>query len=116
MNTETMSKFLAQVAAAHPRDFIIMIVDGASSHVSHDLRIPENIRLHRLPAYSPQLNPQENLWDEIREELFPNRVFSDMKAVIGQLETSPPDLASDHLRVQSITAWPWIVSVTLNAH
>ena len=116
MNTETMSKFLAQVTAAHPQDFIVMIVDGASSHVSHDLRIPENIRLHRLPPYSPELNPQEHLWDEIREKLFPNRVFSDMKAVIGQLEKGLPDLASDRHRVQSITAWPWIISLNLKAN
>ena len=48
MNTETFSAFLAQVCAAHPNDFLVMIVDGASSHVSKELKIPENIRLHRL--------------------------------------------------------------------
>jgi len=25
-----------------------------------------------LPPYSPELNPKENLWDEIREKLFKN--------------------------------------------
>ena len=33
MNTAYMSQFLAQVSAAHRRDFIIMVVDGASSHL-----------------------------------------------------------------------------------
>jgi transposase len=28
--------------------------------------------LHLLPPYSPELNPQENLWDEIRETIFKN--------------------------------------------
>ena len=56
MNTESMGGFLAQVSAAHPQDFIVMIVDGASSHVAKALVVPENIRLHRLPAYSPELN------------------------------------------------------------
>jgi len=41
-----------------------------------------NIRLHRLPGYSPELNPQEHLWDELREKEFPNRVFSDMVGVV----------------------------------
>ena len=59
MNTEQMNLFLLQVSAAHPEEFIVMIVDGASSHRSQDLRVPGNIRLHRLPGYSPQLNPQE---------------------------------------------------------
>ena len=113
MNTETFSAFLAQVSAAHPTDFLVMIVDGASSHVSKELKIPENIRLHRLPPYSPELNPVEHLWDEIREKSFPNRVFSEMKAVIAQLANDLPALASDITRVKSITAWPWIVKLNL---
>ena len=116
MNTEQMSKFLAQVSAAHARDFIIMVVDGASSHVAKDLVIPENIRLHRLPGYSPELNPQEHLWDEIREKEFPNRVFSDMAGVVRTLKTGLPRLASDRDRLRSICAWPWIVSLNLTAN
>jgi transposase len=34
--------------------------------------IPNNMILHLLPPYSPELNPQENLWDEIRETIFKN--------------------------------------------
>ena len=116
MNTELMGQFLSQVSAAHPDDFIVMIIDGASSHVAKALAIPENIRLHRLPAYSPQLNPQEHLWDELREKEFPNRVFADMAGVLRQLAHGLPRLAADIARVRSITAWPWIVSLPLNAH
>ena len=116
MNTEMMEKFLLQVSSAHPLDFIVMIIDGASSHVAHALVVPENIRLYRLPAYSPQLNPQEHIWDEIREKEFPNRVFADMDGAIRQLETGLPQLASDSVRLRSITAWPWIVSLILKAN
>ncbi|NTU53653.1 MAG: hypothetical protein HGA97_08165 [Chlorobiaceae bacterium] len=28
--------------------------------------IPENMRLVLLPSYAPELNPVENLWDELR--------------------------------------------------
>jgi hypothetical protein len=115
MNTEMMGLFLARVSAAHHQDFMVMVVDGASSHVAKDLHIPENIRLHRLPPYSPQLNPQEHMWDELREKEFPNRVFSDMAGVVEQLEGGLPRLAADTKRVKSITAWPWIVSLNLIA-
>jgi hypothetical protein len=71
MNTERMSTFLAQVSAAHEREFMVMVVDGASSHVCKDLQVPENIRLLRLPPYAPELNPQEHVWDEVREKEFP---------------------------------------------
>lgn len=116
MNTGQMGKFLEQVSMAHAQDFIIMVVDGASSHVAKDLVIPENIRLHRLPGYSPELNPQEHLWDEIREKEFPNRVFSDMAGVVRTLKTGLPRLASDRERLRSICAWPWIVSLNLKAN
>ena len=116
MNTEHMGAFLAHVSAAHPQDFIVMVVDGASSHVATALVVPENIRLHRLPGYSPELNPQEHLWEELREKEFPNRVFSDMSGVVRTVEAGLPRYASDRDRVRSICAWPWIVSLTLNAN
>ena len=116
MNTEHMGAFLAHVSAAHPQACIVMVVDGASSHVAKALVVPENVRLHRLPGYSPELNPQEHLWDELREKEFPNRVFSDMSGVVRTLEAGLPRLASDRDRVRSICAWPWIVSLTLNAN
>jgi len=113
MNTERMNEFLDQVSKAHPDEFIIMILDGASSHTSQDLRIPENIRFHRLPSYSPELNPQEHVWDELREKEFPNRVFDSMEGVLTQLQTGLPRLAANTVGLRSLTAWPWIVSLNL---
>jgi len=115
MNTVRMTEFLAQVSAAHATAFMLMVVDGASSHVSKDLLVPENIRLLRLSPYAPELNPQEHVWDEVREKAFPNRVFNDLSSVIRQLETGLPRLATDTKGLRSLTAWPWIVSLNLNA-
>jgi hypothetical protein len=58
------------------------------------------IRLHRLPGCSPELDPQEHLWDELREKEFPNQVLSDMAVVVRILE-------ADQDRVRSICARPW---------
>ena len=116
MNTVRMGEFLLQVSQAHPREFIVMVVDGASSHKAKDLVIPDNIRLLPLPPYAPELNPQEHVWDELREKEFPNRVFNHMDAVIRQLEQGLPRLAADSDRLRSLTAWPWIVSLNLDAH
>ena len=93
-----------------------MVVDGASSHKSRDLEIPENIRFHRLPGYSPELNPQEHVWDELREKEFPNRVFESMDGVIAQLKAGLPRLAANASGLRSLTAWPWIVSINLIAN
>jgi len=116
MNTERMSEFLLQVSAAHSEEFIVMVVDGASSHVAKDLVVPTNLRLLRLPPYAPELNPQEHVWDELREKEFPNRVYANLQAVRRQLEQGLPRLATDHETLRGLTAWPWIRSLTLNAH
>ena len=115
MNTQRMSEFLEQLSRKHRGEFIVMIVDGASSHRGKELVIPENIRLLPLPAYSPELNPQEHLWDEIREKEFPNRVFDSLEGVKKQLKSGLVRLARDRNCVRSITAWPWIVTLNLKA-
>jgi DDE superfamily endonuclease len=92
-----------------------MVLDGASSHKAKDLIIPVNIRLLALPPYAPELNPQEHVWDEVREKEFPNRVFNHLDAVIRQLEQGLPRLAAAAERLRSLTAWPWIVRLNLNA-
>jgi len=48
MNTEQRGTFLAQVSAAHPEDFIVVVVDGASSHVAKALVVRENLCLTML--------------------------------------------------------------------
>ena len=116
MNTSNMSAFLHQVSLAHPDEFVVMIVDGASSHKARDLEVPENIRLIGLPPYSPELNPQEHIWDDVREKTFPNAVLDSMSLVVARLTQGLTDLASDPDRVRSLTAWPWIISLNLNAN
>lgn len=93
MNTQRMSEFLRQLSRAHRRKFLLMILDGASSHKARELEVPENMRLIALPPYVPELTPQEHICHDLREKEFPNRVFNHMDAVIAQLESGPPHLA-----------------------
>lgn len=111
MNTEEMGVFLRQVSDKYPDDYLLMVLDGASSHKAKALEIPANVALIALPGYSPQLNPQENVWDEIREKNFPNRVYDSMTAVIEQLKKGLAVFASATEAVRSLTAWPWIQTV-----
>ena len=50
------------------RQDILLVLDGAPNHRCGDLAVPDYISLLYLPPYSPELNPKENLWDEIREK------------------------------------------------
>ena len=89
-DTECFQIFLDTLAKKYSRQLILLFVDGAGNHHSDALKVPDNIRLRLLPAYSPELNPQENLWDEIREKIFKNYALSaPWKGAITQWENRP---------------------------
>lgn len=114
VNTVCMQIFLDEVATRHPEDRIVMITDGAGWHNSESLLIPENMRLVKLPPYSPELNPVEHIWDDLREKSFHNRVFNSIDALEQHLSSSLLEMELDNQRVHSITAWPWIINALLN--
>jgi transposase len=68
--------------------------------------IPENIRLIPQPAYSPELNPVEHIWDEVREKYFHNRIFSSRELLIDVLCQGLNALADDAERLHSFTRFP----------
>lgn len=109
MNTLNMNAFLDHVSQRHIGDYIVMVLDGASSHRSYDLRIPANMALVRLPPYSPELNPAERLWEEIREKDFANRVFETLGAAIAQCARGLKRLEIMPEGLKSLTGWPWIL-------
>lgn len=115
VNAQTMSLFLDEVATRHADEFVLMVLDGAGWHQAADLRVPENMRLVRLPPYSPELNPAEHLWEEIREKWFPNLVFRELDAVEDVLEGALRTLENDPERVASLAGFNWLVSIPLMA-
>jgi transposase len=114
VNGACMQLFLEEVAARHPHERIVMVLDGAGWHQSGALTLPANLRLLPLPPYSPELNPVEHLWDELREKAFHNRVFNSIDALEDHLEVNLRALENDHARVHSIVSWPWIIDSLQN--
>ena len=115
-NTDAMGVFLAEVSQRHPDEFILMVLDGAGWHRAKRLQIPSHMRLIPLPAWSPQLNPVEHLWDEVREKWFANRVFASMKALEEQLVAALTTWEADPQTVASLTGFDWIRSIPLNTN
>ena len=113
MNTENMNRFLNQIRHAHPREFIIMVLDGASSHKSKNLKIPENVVPIRLPPYSPELNPAELIWNESRKHVFANRVFDSLQEVVQQAEAGLAKMAENKTAIKNLTCWPWIADILI---
>jgi transposase len=71
---------------------------------------PDNIYLLKLPAYAPELNPIEHVWDELREKFFHNRVFASLDALKDQLALGLAKLENNPEIVRSIVSWDWIMN------
>lgn len=113
-NTACMQIFLNEVTSRYPEDRIFMVADGAGWHRSSLLVIPNNMILIKWPPYSPELNPVENILDDLREKSFGNLVFDSMKALEEHLEVALRSFEAEPKRVKSIVAWPWIINSLFN--
>ena len=108
-DTECFQIFLNTLAKKYSRSHILLFVDGAGNHNSGGLVIPSNVTLSPLPPYSPELNPQENIWDEIREKIFKNYALKSMDAVYDKLEEAAIYMERNRKIVKSIASFPYIV-------
>jgi transposase len=69
LNTECFQKFLEKFAAKYPEEIHVIQLDNGAFHLSNSLQVPENIILLFQPAYTPEVNPIERLWKEIKKNL-----------------------------------------------
>ena len=109
-NSECMNVFLRELSKEFPNDYILLALDNASWHKSKSLVIPENIKLFPLLSYTPELNPIEQLWKELRLRGFKNEMFTSLKKVIDRLCDVVNSLTKDVIR--SITGRDWILSLS----
>jgi transposase len=115
VRTPFMSYFLTEISTRYDRENILLVMDRAGWHIAKGLTIPQNIRLIWLPPYSPECNPVEHLWDEIREKWFANRLFNSLDAVEDTLVSALLHLENHPSKVKLQCAFPWIVNIPLIA-
>ena len=113
-NADAMSLHLTEISrhvaeGAHA----VVVLDGAGWHQTGGrLRVPGNVSLLRLPPYSPELNPQENVWQYLRQNQLSNRVFSDYNAIVAACCTAWNALMAMPDRIRSIATRAWANTVT----
>ena len=112
VNAKVMDLFLARFAATRPDDVhAAMVLDRAGWHDQRALAVPDNLTLVPLPPYSPELNPVERVWLYLRERFLSLRVLDDTEAIIEACCHAWNALTAEPNRIQSLSAYPWIVKV-----
>jgi len=104
-----MNYFLEDLSRQFPNSIILLVVDGASWHKAKSLVVPSNIRLFYLPPATPEMNPIEQIWKEIRKLGFKNEIFKTLEKVIDRLCETIVGLTAE--TVKSITEREWMLSV-----
>lgn len=106
-DTECMSVFLENLSKEYANDIILLCCDGAAWHKSRKMRLPSNIILFYIPPYTPEMNPIEQIWKEIRKRGFRNQVFTSLEKVVDRLCETICSLSNNV--ISSITGRDWIV-------
>ncbi len=102
-----MNLFLRELSERYPDDVILLCCDGAAWHKSGSLEVPENIILYFIPPYTPEMNPIEQVWKEIRKRGFRNEILATLNNVVDRLCDTICSLKPSD--VQSITGRKWII-------
>jgi len=83
-----------------------LVWDNAPGHRDDEIT-DLDLALVGLPAYSPELNPAERLFEEIRRR-FEGRVYATLDAKAAEVQAFLEELDADPLRVRRLCGWNWI--------
>ncbi len=106
-DTDCTNVFLQELSKEFQDDVILLCCDGAAWHKSKALVVPDNIVLFFIPPYTPEMNPIEQIWKELRKRGFKNEVFSTLEKVVDRLCDVICSLTP--AVIHSITGREWIV-------
>ena len=103
LNTAVVNLFLEQLSRDLPTGVhAVLIWDGAGFHSGKDLVVPGNVSLIRLPPYSPELNPVENLWHDLRSHHWSNREYEGYQGLKEEAVRSVRAVCGDAEKLKTI--------------
>lgn len=109
VNAAAMNMHLAEISkCVTPGAHAVITLDGAGWHQAGDkLKLPDNISLLPLPPYAPELNPQENIWQFLRQNYLANRVFETQEAIVEACCSAWNSLIAQPDKITSIATRSW---------
>jgi transposase len=103
-----MNLHLAEIARnIAPGAHAVVLLDQAGWHMTDKLNVPPNVTIMPLPAKCPELNPQENVWQFLRDNRLSNRVFKSYDDIVDHCCDAWNSLVEQPWRIMSIGLREW---------
>jgi hypothetical protein len=106
LNAQCFQIYLDEFSKAYADSFNVMLLDRGKFHQAKSLRIPHNIAFVFLPPYSPELNPIERLWEDIKAEIA-DELYPTIQALMDRVASIIKRYAK--AAIQSLTSYPYLI-------
>ena len=82
-NQEVFTRHLQEISLLVPAErHAVIVTDRAGWHQTKNIKVPNNLSILHLPPYSPELNPQEQVWQYLKDKYLANRVFENIDDIL----------------------------------
>lgn len=106
--TESMQEHLDDISKYVPYGrHAAVLMDKAAWHTTKKLNVPKNITIVPLPAASPELNPQEQVWQWLRKNCLSSRVFKNYEEIVDASCNAWKKLTETTGLIKSIATRTW---------
>lgn len=112
LDSDCFQVFLQQLAQAFPDSLNLLQLDQGAFHKAQQLEWPDNIIPLFQPPHSPELNPIERLWQQLKRQLRWQN-FEDLQQLRHRLGELLQELTLEQL--QSLCGWTFITSALSKA-
>jgi transposase len=112
VNKEVMIQHLEQISmTTKPGRHAVVIMDGAGWHTQDIAKDINNVSIIKLPAYSPELNPIEQVWSWLRQHHLANRCFNGYEDILNACTSAWNHFRQDSQRVIKLCSRDWAMVV-----
>lgn len=115
LNATCFQAFLSEISrtflTAQEPGRLGLILDNAPAHRSQVLQWPEGISPIPLPAYSPELNPVEQVFRHLRKRLA-NRIYENLEQLEEAITLQLSEFWENPQVLVRLTGYPWWIQQT----
>jgi transposase len=108
MDGDTVYVFLTELKKEHPDKHVYVVWDNAPTHRPAIHRTIEGLTLIQLPSYSPELNPAERFFEEMRK-VTANETFTSIVEQEKALEEALVTYIEDESAIKQLCGYGWIL-------